>query len=564
MQTDDRAGRVLCVLAEEQAEAYQDDFRQLLPSGVDFVFPASVEQALDDIGSDQPMAVIVGMTIDTMEGLEFIAEAMARYRDYSGAFVVLPDKGDPFPPVVQRRDPSTGRSSTEHTDLGSVKTLLASLAEREVGPSGNGNGKRAAAHGFASLKPPGGGVVPRPRKASSSAAASAFGGGGDDPAAGSRPTQRPVPAASGIDASPTRPAPRGGILAQAQAASAERTPQPQPVPRPAEAAAAPAEAAPVTESERVPAAESASATETESESGSMSETEAASATEAGSVTGAASEPDSGAAGEVEAGAVGPVDEPVGTPPASVGAAPAAPVAADGASATASAPGRSAGPERRVPKVALAALAIGGLLALIMVVVIVAWVTSSGGDDPTAEPPAAGAAPAAPESESTAAQGGGAVAAPTTGEPDEAAAEPTTRESDEAAADEAEPRGEAGTVKTGSRFDERTALPLRFDQGEPSFEVEDPEAVERMVTEVARAMREHPEAELEVGGHTSGEGTEEYNRALGLRRAVRVRRQLEQRRIALDRIVVRSYGASEPASPDPEATANRRVTLRLLH
>jgi len=40
----------------------------------------------------------------------------------------LPNKGDPFPPMLQRRDPKTGRSTTEEIDNAAIAAMLGSLA----------------------------------------------------------------------------------------------------------------------------------------------------------------------------------------------------------------------------------------------------------------------------------------------------------------------------------------------------------------------------------------------------------------------------------------------------
>ncbi|MEQ8819072.1 MAG: OmpA family protein [Sumerlaeia bacterium] len=67
----------------------------------------------------------------------------------------------------------------------------------------------------------------------------------------------------------------------------------------------------------------------------------------------------------------------------------------------------------------------------------------------------------------------------------------------------------------------------------------------------------------VRGHTDERGTEEYNLALGSRRAMAVRQYLIERGIAPDRLETVSYGEMMPldfdAEPSPETWArNRRV------
>jgi len=67
-------------------------------------------------------------------------------------------------------------------------------------------------------------------------------------------------------------------------------------------------------------------------------------------------------------------------------------------------------------------------------------------------------------------------------------------------------------------------------------------------------------DLLLGGHTCDEGSEDYNMALGLRRAEAVKAYLVKGGIPAERIKVKSYGETEPAVPNdgPNRALNRRV------
>jgi outer membrane protein OmpA-like peptidoglycan-associated protein len=123
-----QAKRVLCVLSQEQWSEYQQDLDRMRQPGLEFVFQSSPDKALDQVGVVKPSLVIVGMTIGVMEGLEFLALLLRRYKDFDQNVIVLPNKGDPFPPMLQRRDPATGRSITEEVDAPAITALISSLA----------------------------------------------------------------------------------------------------------------------------------------------------------------------------------------------------------------------------------------------------------------------------------------------------------------------------------------------------------------------------------------------------------------------------------------------------
>ncbi|MEN9574630.1 MAG: hypothetical protein RL514_2485 [Verrucomicrobiota bacterium] len=84
--------------------------------------------------------------------------------------------------------------------------------------------------------------------------------------------------------------------------------------------------------------------------------------------------------------------------------------------------------------------------------------------------------------------------------------------------------------------------------------------------VIAALKGNPQNNLEVEGHCDERGTEEYNRALGERRALAIRAQLIKSGIAPARISTTSFGEDKPAAlghDDAAWAKNRRGELVLL-
>lgn len=79
--------------------------------------------------------------------------------------------------------------------------------------------------------------------------------------------------------------------------------------------------------------------------------------------------------------------------------------------------------------------------------------------------------------------------------------------------------------------------------------------------LATALKNYPNTNIEIQGHTDSRGTEEYNMGLSLRRANAVRDYLVSQSIDGSRMTVKGYGESAPAysNDTPEGMAqNRRV------
>ncbi len=78
---------------------------------------------------------------------------------------------------------------------------------------------------------------------------------------------------------------------------------------------------------------------------------------------------------------------------------------------------------------------------------------------------------------------------------------------------------------------------------------------------ARWMKDHPSYFMIIEGHCDERGTNEYNLALGERRAASVRKFLIQEGVDADRVQVKSYGEEQPLDPGHDESAwyqNRRA------
>jgi peptidoglycan-associated lipoprotein len=80
------------------------------------------------------------------------------------------------------------------------------------------------------------------------------------------------------------------------------------------------------------------------------------------------------------------------------------------------------------------------------------------------------------------------------------------------------------------------------------------------------LRTNTALRIRISGHTDARGSDEYNLALGLRRAAATRKYLSDRGIAVARIDVVSFGEERPASSgddDGAFSRNRRAEFEIL-
>ena len=84
--------------------------------------------------------------------------------------------------------------------------------------------------------------------------------------------------------------------------------------------------------------------------------------------------------------------------------------------------------------------------------------------------------------------------------------------------------------------------------------------------VIEFLKAHPDNNLLIEGHCDERGTEEYNRALGERRALALRERVTGAGISGERVTTISYGEDRPADPGHDQAAwskNRRGDFILL-
>lgn len=87
-----------------------------------------------------------------------------------------------------------------------------------------------------------------------------------------------------------------------------------------------------------------------------------------------------------------------------------------------------------------------------------------------------------------------------------------------------------------------------------------------IENVANLFKNMPTKALRIEGHCDERGTEEYNRALGERRALSVREYLITLGVDASRVETRSYGEDRPVNPEPTEAAyaqNRRGEFIVL-
>ena len=147
---------------------------------------------------------------------------------------------------------------------------------------------------------------------------------------------------------------------------------------------------------------------------------------------------------------------------------------------------------------------------------------------------------------------------------ESDAERVRRESDEAerqrrAAEEAAARARAEQEAGGARGGARAVLeaPVYF-----SFDRSDLEAQAREALEAKLGvLRANPAVRVRIIGHTDDRGSDEYNLALGQRRAAAAKRFLTQREIDTARIEIASVGEEQGVCADESESCwspNRRA------
>jgi peptidoglycan-associated lipoprotein len=111
--------------------------------------------------------------------------------------------------------------------------------------------------------------------------------------------------------------------------------------------------------------------------------------------------------------------------------------------------------------------------------------------------------------------------------------------------------------TNGKFSPSQLKPVYFDFDKSSLR---PDATEQL-NKNADDMKKHTEFIYQIAGHCDERGTQEYNLALGERRALAVRDYLISVGVPAARLVTISYGEEKPADPGHDEAAwakNRRA------
>ena len=105
--------------------------------------------------------------------------------------------------------------------------------------------------------------------------------------------------------------------------------------------------------------------------------------------------------------------------------------------------------------------------------------------------------------------------------------------------------------------------VNFKAGSAELE---PESIEILDAAVA-GIKKNPQARIEIQGHTSSEGDDQFNQTLSEQRAYTVFLYMVDKGIDRGRLSASGYGSSQPkASNSTEAgrKKNRRIELRVLN
>ncbi len=104
--------------------------------------------------------------------------------------------------------------------------------------------------------------------------------------------------------------------------------------------------------------------------------------------------------------------------------------------------------------------------------------------------------------------------------------------------------------------------ILFDQGRADLRPESHTELNKIVA----FMRENPDVEIELSGHTSAEGDAGFNRSLSYKRVKNCKEYIVSNGITTDRILAVGYGPDRPAAPNNTEAGrvqNRRVEMRIL-
>lgn len=107
------------------------------------------------------------------------------------------------------------------------------------------------------------------------------------------------------------------------------------------------------------------------------------------------------------------------------------------------------------------------------------------------------------------------------------------------------------------------LVIYFEYDKSEFTTTD--KTDQYVKEADAYLNLNPQARLTIMGHTDAIGTEEYNQALGYRRAQRIHEYFRSKGTPENKIIIESRGENEPVGDNSTKTGrenNRRTELKI--
>ena len=130
-------------------------------------------------------------------------------------------------------------------------------------------------------------------------------------------------------------------------------------------------------------------------------------------------------------------------------------------------------------------------------------------------------------------------------------------------EELEPVAETSDSNAVALHQEPVALnPVYFDTNKAVLRAD----ARDLLKSHAQSILDHPEwGVVTIEGHCDERGSDEYNRALGRRRAASVERYLEAMGVPAERVAARTFGEDRPAVPGHSESAwsyNRRSELQV--
>lgn len=119
------------------------------------------------------------------------------------------------------------------------------------------------------------------------------------------------------------------------------------------------------------------------------------------------------------------------------------------------------------------------------------------------------------------------------------------------ADETRRRADAESAERSARAVLEATVHFAYDQSDLDVEAR------RLLDEKLALLERHTDIRLRITGHTDERGADEYNLALGQRRAAAARRYLTQRGIDDGRIELASFGEEQPLCTEGAESCWRR-------